>query len=697
VVSRQPTRTNPSYFVAFALMSASEDSNETKSLSKVVRKTYRSLTEALYRQWVPDKLDKVDFLMQKYQGQEDQVYYRAVKLYVFSGTREMWQPLIEGMYKRFNPSKLQTLDSILEKYSGSEMELFKALCDKYINELKNTDPPFQLHSSSDDLDECKEDTRSAPAHSSKQDNKDDHKASRKRGSCSVSPCSPEPLTKEPRKGGTSWSKASAEEQQEEAPKGSVACPESTGKSSCSPGEHVESAMGENAKQGESAKQWTAASRDRSSPDAQQTEHRPKRDGVRQQSPMQARSPPDPRRAHRSREPERNREGPRERIPVKPHAEVQQQQSGPPSQANRPRVLLKALSEARLAENNQVAGRNASMRRRSRTRCRCTRSRHSALNLSPADARRTNHGVLNAPSDAPKRSDHKLRSSRVKDLCRRSMARSMARSMVRSQVGSRRTLREMPEAPQRHTADEVALYERRHLSSNIPAEIAESQRTRSRSRNQATRKATHLMTSRTPVHNVAKASVQMNSARPPARSHMDRQIVGKTSSKRDPEEPPTKVIGKFISTSDSIERERCADTGARAQRFNEQKSQGPHASYESYQEASPALSVSKGRPLAASEHAEAPPTSRPMTSVTSPVALKQSNKNGSRARHEKPKLEDRDVEPCYFEISAEASSTTRLIHVKGSMTLGEMAKLYDRFMTLAAPGPVGARLDSSRSV
>mmetsp|Transcript_153822 Transcript_153822/g.271468 ORF Transcript_153822/g.271468 Transcript_153822/m.271468 type:complete len:505 (+) Transcript_153822:31-1545(+) len=111
----------------------------------VVRDAYRRLLEAIYRRWAPEKLKNVSGLMQKYKGQEDEVYSKAVSMYVFSQEPQHWRPLIYGMYKRFNPSKLPTFEQVLEKYKNQEAQLYKALCTKYISALSTDDAPLEIY------------------------------------------------------------------------------------------------------------------------------------------------------------------------------------------------------------------------------------------------------------------------------------------------------------------------------------------------------------------------------------------------------------------------------------------------------------------------------------------------------------------------------------------------------------------------
>jgi len=82
--------------------------------------------------------------MGKYVGQEDEVYHKALEMYVFKKGPKVWQPLIEAMYRRFNPAKLETLKDILQKYKGDEAGLFKALCNKYVPTLSEGDAPLEL-------------------------------------------------------------------------------------------------------------------------------------------------------------------------------------------------------------------------------------------------------------------------------------------------------------------------------------------------------------------------------------------------------------------------------------------------------------------------------------------------------------------------------------------------------------------------
>lgn len=118
---------------------------EVPKISEVAQRTYHRLSEAVYRRWAPEKLSNVPKLMEKYKGQESEVYAKALELYVFSQPRKEWRPLVEAMYRRFNPSKLDALDQVLDKYVGHELGLFNALCNKYINPLTEEDPPLELY------------------------------------------------------------------------------------------------------------------------------------------------------------------------------------------------------------------------------------------------------------------------------------------------------------------------------------------------------------------------------------------------------------------------------------------------------------------------------------------------------------------------------------------------------------------------
>lgn len=100
---------------------------------------YRKLIEAVYRKFNNDKIADISRIMEKYEGQEAEIYDKVVRKYVFSQEEAVWRPLLVAMYKRFNPTKLPDLGMILLKYKDSEAALFKALCDKYIPDTKKSD------------------------------------------------------------------------------------------------------------------------------------------------------------------------------------------------------------------------------------------------------------------------------------------------------------------------------------------------------------------------------------------------------------------------------------------------------------------------------------------------------------------------------------------------------------------------------
>lgn len=115
-----------------------------RALELKLRDIYEKLIEAVYRQWNAEKVGDVPRLMEKYKGQEAEIYDKIVRKYVFSLSKREWLRLIEIMYRRFNPLKLTDLDPILEKYSNSEAALYRALCDKYLGGLQVGDEPPQL-------------------------------------------------------------------------------------------------------------------------------------------------------------------------------------------------------------------------------------------------------------------------------------------------------------------------------------------------------------------------------------------------------------------------------------------------------------------------------------------------------------------------------------------------------------------------
>lgn len=109
------------------------------------RELYKGLIEAVYRRYNKEKLGDVGMLMDKYQGQEADIYDKIVRKYVFCETKDDWFPLINIMYIRFNPTKLDDIERILRKYFDSEAALYRALCDKYLPSLGPDDPPLEMN------------------------------------------------------------------------------------------------------------------------------------------------------------------------------------------------------------------------------------------------------------------------------------------------------------------------------------------------------------------------------------------------------------------------------------------------------------------------------------------------------------------------------------------------------------------------
>jgi len=101
----------------------------------VLRDTYQRLTESVYIKFNPEKLDDIPNIMEKYRGQEAEIYDKVVRKYVFEQGVE-WRPLFLAMYQRFNPAKLAEMDGILLKYKSCEASLYRALCDKYLPLMK---------------------------------------------------------------------------------------------------------------------------------------------------------------------------------------------------------------------------------------------------------------------------------------------------------------------------------------------------------------------------------------------------------------------------------------------------------------------------------------------------------------------------------------------------------------------------------
>merc|ERR1711933_390557 len=96
------------------------------------------------KKWNAEKLADVPGLLDKYKGQEAEIYDKIVRKYVFCQEEKDWRPLLEAFYRRFNPDKLDDITSILDKYKRSEPSLFKALCDKYLPSVEADDDLVDL-------------------------------------------------------------------------------------------------------------------------------------------------------------------------------------------------------------------------------------------------------------------------------------------------------------------------------------------------------------------------------------------------------------------------------------------------------------------------------------------------------------------------------------------------------------------------
>lgn len=109
-----------------------------------VRGLYRKLLEAVYRRYNKEKLVDLPAIIEKYVGQEAEMYDKVCRKYVFCQPEKEWRPLIIEMYKCFNPSKLNELDRVLDKYRNSEPALYRALCDKYLQSTTKDGPNLKV-------------------------------------------------------------------------------------------------------------------------------------------------------------------------------------------------------------------------------------------------------------------------------------------------------------------------------------------------------------------------------------------------------------------------------------------------------------------------------------------------------------------------------------------------------------------------
>jgi hypothetical protein len=97
---------------------------------------WRAALVALYSEHAPQKLPKVDRVLEKYAGQEEEMYAAFAAKYGAPPLRSIAQPpdykaLLTALYMKHAKHKLQKIDQVLEKYAGQEAEMYAAFLKKY--------------------------------------------------------------------------------------------------------------------------------------------------------------------------------------------------------------------------------------------------------------------------------------------------------------------------------------------------------------------------------------------------------------------------------------------------------------------------------------------------------------------------------------------------------------------------------------
>jgi len=128
---------------------------EKKETDPVEVEIYRDCLMEFYKEFNPEKISDVDYLLEFYQGRED-VLFRRMK---FAYNVNPFRPNLVTFYTLNNPEKLKNVDILLEKYEGKELRLIKRIKDAYKKEEKEEEkeeaeqPEQQKSSSPPDLTE----------------------------------------------------------------------------------------------------------------------------------------------------------------------------------------------------------------------------------------------------------------------------------------------------------------------------------------------------------------------------------------------------------------------------------------------------------------------------------------------------------------------------------------------------------------
>jgi uncharacterized membrane protein YgcG len=105
---------------------------------------WKTLLTALYTTYAPHKLPKVDRVLEKYVGQEEEMYaafaekYGAPPLFTNKPDAPDYRALLTALYAKHAPQKVSKIDAVLEKYKGHEEEMYAAFKEKYEGPTKGS-------------------------------------------------------------------------------------------------------------------------------------------------------------------------------------------------------------------------------------------------------------------------------------------------------------------------------------------------------------------------------------------------------------------------------------------------------------------------------------------------------------------------------------------------------------------------------
>jgi len=92
-----------------------------KKTKKEEEDIYKEILFAFYKEYKPENIDNIDFLLEFYHGKEESLFERIEASYQVNPFR----PAFVAFYATHNPEKIESIDMILAKSEGREAEIFR--------------------------------------------------------------------------------------------------------------------------------------------------------------------------------------------------------------------------------------------------------------------------------------------------------------------------------------------------------------------------------------------------------------------------------------------------------------------------------------------------------------------------------------------------------------------------------------------